>query len=51
MSTIPFYLSDSPEKTDRWVGIAETQGDAALAYLILTDDTNKVITCSKKVCP
>ncbi len=39
------FASDSPEKSGRWVGIAEHQGDA-LTYLILTDDTNKVIARS-----
>jgi hypothetical protein len=40
-----FFASDSPEKSGRWVGVAESQGDA-LTYLILTDNTQKVITCS-----
>ena len=31
------------EKSGRWVGVAENQGDA-LTYLVLTDDTQKVIT-------
>jgi hypothetical protein len=39
------FASDSPEKSGRWVGVAETQGDA-LTYLILMDDTEKVITRS-----
>jgi hypothetical protein len=39
------FASDSPEKSGRWVGVAENKGDA-LTYLILTDDTNKVITHS-----
>jgi hypothetical protein len=39
------FASDSPEKSGRWVGVAENQGDA-LTYLILTDDTQKVITRS-----
>jgi hypothetical protein len=39
------FASDSPEKSGRWVGVAENQGNA-LTYLILTDDTQKVITHS-----
>ncbi len=39
------FAADSPESSGRWVGIADTQGDA-LTYLILTDDTHKVITRS-----
>jgi hypothetical protein len=39
------FAKDSPEQAGRWVGIAETQGDA-LTYLILTDDTQQVITRS-----
>jgi hypothetical protein len=40
-----YFASDSPEKSGRWVGVADNQGDA-LTYLILTDDTQKVITRS-----
>ena len=36
------FPSDSPEKSGRWCGIAETKGDA-LTYQILTDDTDQVI--------
>jgi hypothetical protein len=36
------YPSRTPEKTGRWVGVANHQGDA-LTYLILTDDTKQVI--------
>jgi hypothetical protein len=39
------FPSDSPEKYGCWVGVAETQGDA-LTYLILMDDTQKMITGS-----
>ncbi len=39
------FAADSPESSGRGVGIADTQGDA-LTYLILTDDTHKVITRS-----
>jgi hypothetical protein len=39
------FASDSPEKYGCWVGIAESQGDAH-TYLILADDTQKVITRS-----
>jgi hypothetical protein len=39
------FASNSPEKSGCWVGLAESQGDA-LTYLILTDDTQKVITRS-----
>jgi hypothetical protein len=39
------FAADSPEKSGCWVGITETQGDA-FTYLILTDDTQKVITRS-----
>jgi hypothetical protein len=35
--------SNSPKQSDRWVGITKTEG-VALPYLILTDDTQKVIT-------
>ena len=41
-STDNKFPSDSPEKTGCWVGIAENCGDL-LTYLILTDDTQKVI--------
>jgi hypothetical protein len=40
------FVSDSPEKSGRWVGVAETQGDALTYNIILTDDTQKVISCS-----
>jgi hypothetical protein len=43
------FATDSPEKAGCWVGIAETQGDA-LTYLILTDDTQQVITRSAVCC-
>ncbi len=36
---------ESKEKLGRWVGVAEKQGDA-LTYLVLTDDTQKVIARS-----
>ena len=36
------WPSESPEKSGRWVGVAENVGDA-LTYKILTDDTNKII--------
>jgi hypothetical protein len=39
------FASDSPEKSGRWVGVADNQGDA-LTYLILNDDTQKVVTRS-----
>jgi hypothetical protein len=39
------FPSDSVEKTGRWVGIAEHQGDV-LTYLVLTDDTLQVIALS-----
>ena len=39
------YPSKSPEKKGRWVGVAETKGDA-LTYWILTDDTDQVIARS-----
>ncbi len=39
------FLSESVEKTGRWVGIAEHQGDV-LTYLVLTEDTLQVIACS-----
>jgi Reverse transcriptase (RNA-dependent DNA polymerase) len=39
------FPSESPEKTGRWAGVAEHQGDA-LTYLVLTDDTLQVITRS-----
>ena len=39
------FPSESPEKTGRWVGVAEHQGDA-LTYLVLTDDTLRVLTRS-----
>ena len=45
------FPSSSREKPGKWVGIAENQGDA-LTWLILTDDTQQVITrsnvCSAK---
>jgi hypothetical protein len=44
-STTKSYPSRTPEKTGRWVGVASHQGDA-LTYLILTDDTQTVITRS-----
>jgi len=44
-STAKSYPSRTPEKTGRWVGVASHQGDA-LTYLILTDDTHKVIARS-----
>jgi hypothetical protein len=44
-STAKSYPSRTPEKTGRWVGVASHQGDA-LTYLILTDDTQKVIARS-----
>jgi hypothetical protein len=39
------FPSQSREKSGRWVGIAETKGDA-LTYHILTDDTHQLITRS-----
>ncbi|KAI2503064.1 hypothetical protein MHU86_11412 [Fragilaria crotonensis] len=39
------FPSESVEKTGRWVGIAEHQGDV-LTYLVLTDDTLRVIARS-----
>jgi hypothetical protein len=39
------FPSNSVEKTGRWVGIAEHQGDV-LTYLVLTNDTHQVIACS-----
>ncbi len=39
------FPSESVEKTGRWVGIAEHQGDV-LTYLVLTDNTLQVITRS-----
>jgi hypothetical protein len=39
------FPSQSREKSGRWVGIAETKGDA-LTYQILTDDTEQLITRS-----
>jgi hypothetical protein len=39
------FPSSSREKSGRWVGIAEYQGDI-LTYKILTDDTQEVITRS-----
>jgi hypothetical protein len=39
------FPSQSREKSGRWVGIAETKGDA-LTYQILTDDTFQLITRS-----
>jgi hypothetical protein len=39
------FPSESVEKTGRWVGIAEHQGDV-LTYLVLTDDTLQVIARS-----
>ena len=39
------FPSQSPEKSGRWVGVAEKQGDI-LTYLILTDDTKKVLARS-----
>jgi hypothetical protein len=39
------FPSQSREKSGRWVGIAETKGDA-LTYQILTDDTSQLITRS-----
>ena len=44
-STNNGFPSTSPEKTGRWVGVADHQGDA-LTYLILTDDTNQVLARS-----
>jgi hypothetical protein len=41
----PSFPSTSNERSGRWVGIAENQGDA-LTYKILTDDTQQVITRS-----
>ena len=41
----PHFPSTSIEGHGRWVGVAETQGDA-LTYLILTDDTKQVIVRS-----
>ena len=43
------FLLDSREKRGRFVGISEHVGHA-LTYKILTDDTKRVIHCSK-VCP
>jgi hypothetical protein len=39
------FPSESNEKLGRWVGVAEKQGDA-LTYLVLTNDTQKVIARS-----
>jgi hypothetical protein len=39
------FPSQSPEKSGRWVGVAEKQGDI-LTYLILTDDTKQVLARS-----
>ena len=39
------FPSDSKEKLGRWVGIAENVGDV-LTWLILTEDTKRVIPCS-----
>jgi len=44
-STTKAYPSRTPEKTGRWVGVASHQGDI-LTYLVLTDDTKKVIARS-----
>ncbi|EEC44015.1 predicted protein [Phaeodactylum tricornutum CCAP 1055/1] len=38
----PSFPSDGTEKSGRFVGIAESVGDA-LTYKILTDDTNKIL--------
>jgi hypothetical protein len=39
------FPSESREKADTWVGIAETKGDI-FTYLVLTSDTKEVITRS-----
>ena len=36
------YPGDSREQRGRWVGVAEHCGDA-LTYLVLTDDTRRVV--------
>ena len=40
------FPDESREKLGRWVGVAETQGDA-LTYLILDDNSGKVVTRSQ----
>ena len=39
------FPSESPEKSGKWVGVAEHQGDI-LTHLVLTDDTEQVIARS-----
>ena len=41
----PGFPSQSLEKSGRWVGVAENQGDV-LTWLILDDETKQVVTRS-----